>query len=405
MENLIKKLMLCGILLGLGQSLGRSAIANNHSTDPQKAAALPSIPVSQPISASQPIPTSGILPDATHSPFHQFLISSLILPLPPLLIPDLLLPPYDFPSFNSHRLDQELKLYTQYLRTYGAPDILIVGSSRSLQGLDPTALQAGLAKQGYPGLKVFNLGINGGTARVNELLLSKILASGQLPRLILWGDGSRAFNNGRPDITYNGIVASAGYRRVANGDSPIPAQARWDLPMLRAAATKALSAPAHSAPAAQPIAPDLNELGFEAISAVYNPETYYQRYPRVSGSYDADYQHFNLNGEQQAAAIAVARFAHDQKIPLVFVNLPLAADHLDSVRRSYEQQFRQSMQRLAQQEQFTFADLSQQSGLMQNSYFADPSHINRQGAKAIALHLAEMQSLPWQTLRSSSSQP
>ena len=392
--------MLLGILLGLGQSLGRSAIANNNSTNPQKAVAL------QQTIASQPIPASGILPDATSSPFHQFLISSLILPLPPLLIPDLLLPPYDFPSFNSHRLDQELRLYTQYLRTYGTPDILIVGSSRSLQGIDPAALQAGLAQQGYPGLKVFNLGINGGTARVNEVLFSKILASGQLPRLILWGDGSRAFNNGRPDLTYNGIVASPGYHRVANGDRPIPAQARWDLPMLRAAATKALSAPNQTAaPAAQPIAPDLNELGFEAISSVYNPETYYQRYPRVSGSYDADYQKFNLNGEQQAATIAVARFARSQNIPLVFINLPLAADHLDTIRRSYEQQFRQNMQRLAQQEQFTFADLSQQPNLIQNNYFADPSHINKQGARAIALHLAKMPSLPWEIFRSSSSQP
>ena len=397
--------MLLGILLGLGQSLGRSAIANNNSTDPQKAAALQSAALQQTV-ASRPVLASGI-PDATSSPFHQFLISSLILPLPPLLIPDLLLPPYDFPSFNSHRLDQELRLYTQYLRTYGTPDILIVGSSRSLQGIDPTALQAGLAQQGYPGLKVFNLGINGGTARVNELLLSKILASGQLPRLILWGDGARAFNNGRPDLTYNGIVASPGYHRVATGDRPIPSQARWDLPMLRAAATKALSAPnqSASAPAAQPIAPDLNELGFEAISAVYNPETYYQRYPRVSGSYDADYQKFNLNGEQQAATIAVARFARRQNIPLVFINLPLASDHLDMIRRSYEQQFRQNMQRLAQQEQFTFADLSQQPNLIQNNYFADPSHINQQGAKAIALHLAKMPALPWEIFRSSSSQP
>jgi hypothetical protein len=397
----MKKLMLLGILLGLGQSLGRSAIANNNSTDPQAAVALPKATV------LQSVPESGILPDSTSSPFHQFLISSLILPLPPLLIPDLLLPPYDFPSFNSHRLDQELKLYTQYLRTYGTPDILIVGSSRSLQGIDPTALQAGLAQQGYPGLKVFNLGINGGTARVNELLLSKILASGQLPRLILWGDGSRAFNNGRPDLTYNGILASPGYHRVANGDRPIPSQARWDLPRLRAAATKALSnqsASAQSAPA-QPIAPDLNDLGFEAIPAVYNPETYYQRYPRVSGSYDADYRNFNLNGEQQAATIAVARFARSQNIPLVFVNLPLAADHLDETRRSYEQQFQQSMQRLAQQEQFTFADLSQQPNLIQNNYFADPSHINQQGARAIALELAKMPSMPWGIFRSSSSQP
>ncbi|MBD3883823.1 hypothetical protein IFO70_18835 [Phormidium tenue FACHB-886] len=399
---MIKKLLLLGILLGVGQSLGRSAIANDTSTDPQTAndtrlSSTADVETSAPSSETQ----------TASSPLHRFLISNLILPLPPLLIPDLLLPPYDFSTFNSYRLDQELKLYTQYLRTQGTPDILIVGSSRSLQGIDPAALQEGLAQQGYPGLKVFNLGINGGTAQVNEVLLRQILTAEQLPRLIIWGDGSRAFNNGRPDLTYNGILASPGYQRVARGERPIPSQARWDLPVLRAAASKALSeasssaSSSGSAPAPQPIAPDLNELGFHTVTEVYDPKTYYQRYPFVPGTYDGDYQKFNLNGAQQAATVAVAQFARSQSIPLVFVNLPLTADYLDTTRRNYEQQFRQNMQQLAQQEQFIFADLSQQSSLMQNGYFADPSHINQHGARAIALHLTKMESIPWEMFRSS----
>ncbi|HEY9643752.1 MAG TPA: hypothetical protein V6C57_24900 [Coleofasciculaceae cyanobacterium] len=350
-------------------------------------------------------------PTSVNSSLRNFLLSTLILPLPPLLIPELLLPPYDFPSFNSHRLDQELRLYTQYLRAEGTPDVLIIGSSRSLQGIDPTALQESLVKQGYPQLKIFNLGINGGTAKVNELLLLRILTPEQLPRLIIWADGSRAFNNGRLDLTYNSIVASAGYQRLVKGDRPIPSYARWDLPLLRAAANKAVaeSQPASPAKAAPAIAADLDANGFQTVTDIYNPTLYYQRYPRVPGSYDADYQNFNLEGDQQAATVAIAQFAKSHNIPLVLVNLPLTADYLDPIRRNYEQQFRQHMQQLSQQEQFIFCDLSQQTDLMQNGYFADPSHINRYGARAIGTHLATVPFIPWDMFkadrRASGSEP
>jgi hypothetical protein len=382
--NVIRKLLLLGMLLALVQSLGKIALAKVDPADS---------PENSPqMSSDQAAEESRKSAATSNAPLHQLLLSTLVLPLPPLLIPDLLLPPYDFPSFNSHRLDQELRLYTQYLRTTGTPDILIVGSSRSLQGIDPTAMQAALIKQGYPKLKIFNFGINGGTAKVNELLLRRILASEQLPKLIIWGDGSRAFNNGRPDVTYNGIVASEGYRRLAKGDRPIPSHARWDLPVLRAAANKALSSTPSTA-AEHPS--DLNVSGFQAITAVYNPDIYYQQYPQVPGSYDADYQRFNLNGEQQKATIAIAQFAKRHNVPLVFVNLPLTADYLDQTRLSYEQQFRQSMQKLSRQETFIFCDLSQQRELMQNRYFADPSHINRAGAEAIGAYLTNMRSIPW----------
>lgn len=369
---MIRKLLLSGLLIALVQSpTGASA---------------------------QDTAQSAETPKAANSSLREFLLSTLILPLPPLLIPDLLLPPYDFPSFGSHRLDQQLHLYTQYLRTTGTPDVLIVGSSRSLQGIDPTALQSELVKRGYPKLKIFNFGINGGTAKVNELLLRQILAPEQLPRLIIWADGSRAFNNGRVDLTYSSILASEGYRRVVAGSRPIPSQARWDLPILRAAADKALPRSSTAA-----IAPDLDAYGFQSVTAVYNPDTYYERYPWVPGPYDADYINFNLEGGQKEATVAIAQFAQAQQIPLVLVNLPLTNDYLDGVRRNYEQQFREHMLRLSQQAKFIFCDLSQQQDLMQNGYFADPSHINRHGARAIGIYLASVPAIPWDMFRENSA--
>jgi hypothetical protein len=328
-------------------------------------------------------------------------LSSFILPLPPLVLPELLLPPYNFPSFNSQRLDQELQLYLQYLRTHGKPDILIVGSSRSLQGIDPTALEEALAAQGYPGLKVYNFGINGATAQVTNLLLQKILTPEQLPQLILWGDGSRAFNDGRPDQTYSQIVASAGYKRLARGDRPIPTRTTdWEIPTFVTTANKSLANSAAVAAAEGSIAVDLTHQGFQVVSEQYDPGRYYQRYPRVPGQYDNDYQNFNLSGKQTEATVSLATFARDHGITLVFVNLPLTPGFLDSVRKTHEAEFQQHMWQLARREQFMFCDLSQHPALVQNSYFADPSHINRHGARAVALQLAEDATIPWQITRS-----
>ena len=97
---------------------------------------------------------------------------------------------------------------------------MIIGSSRSLQGIEPTVLRDALATRGYRGLKVYNFGINGATAQVINLVMQKVLAPEQLPRILVWGDGSRAFNSGRLDITYNGIDC---FRRISppgSGRSP-----------------------------------------------------------------------------------------------------------------------------------------------------------------------------------------
>lgn len=365
--------------------------------------------------------------------------------------------PGSFPSFNSQRLDQQLRLYADYLQTVGRPDVLIVGSSRSLQGIDPTVLQQALASQGYPNLKVYNFGINGATARVIDLLLSQILTPDQMPRLLIWADGSRAFNSGRTDITYNSIVASAGYRLLTTGVYPIRPQLEAAFappcsePSLNETAENLPAAPSADAfyapfyalegsadrspaPVEMPpigearsdidlgcpppaldsiplesgtrtsIAVDLDRAGFQTVSARFNPATYYRRYPRVAGRYDTNYAPFRLVGEQTAATIAIAQFAQAQRIPLVFVNLPLSQDYLDRVRQRYEQQFRQHIQQLANRQGFIFRDLSQR-WRTQNDYFADPSHLNQNGARAVARQLAIDPAIPWQVALPPLSQP
>jgi hypothetical protein len=321
------------------------------------------------------------------------LLSNFLLPLPPLLLPDLLFPPYNFASFNSQRLDQELQLYYQYLQKNGKPDVMIIGSSRSLQGVDPSALGDALAAQGYGDVKVYNFGINGATAQVINLVLQKILTPEQLPRILVWGDGSRAFNSGRPDITYNGILASEGYRRVTLGDRPIPSRVFFTGQL--AAQVKAENKPNAS------IAPDLDAYGFNALTTRYDPQTYYQRYPWVPGQYDSNYLAFQLWGNQADATQAIAEFTRVQGIPLVFVSLPLTADYVaDGVRQNYEERFRLHMEELAAGKNFLFVDYHQHPELIRNEYFVDPSHINQDGARAVAAKLAADERMPWGRLRS-----
>jgi hypothetical protein len=79
---------------------------------------------------------------------------------------------------------------------------------------------------------------------------------------------------------------------------------------------------------------------------------------------------------------------------MTIVNLPVTWDYLDPTREWREVQFRQYM-RQASQRAFLWRDLSTQNRLMRNDYFADPSHLNRYGAAAVARALAADTHIPW----------
>jgi hypothetical protein len=359
--------------------------------------------------------------------------------------------PPAYPSFNSQRLNEQLFLYQQMLATSGSPDILIVGSSRALQGVDPIALQQGLAHQGYPGLKIYNFSVNGATAQVIDLVVRKILLQNlpqnQLPRLIIFADGVRAFNSGRVDRTYEAIVASPGYQMLLSGGNPLanatprktptqptnPSREYTHLTLNHQDSGNVLSTgyqavnhwfsavstvvtenyqrqkeraiwfpgfepppmPTLETAIAQQSPNLMQPTGFIPVTNRYDPTTYYQNYPRVPGLYDGDYSNFNLEGTQKAALSSLITYTKAQGIPFVFVNLPLNQDYLaDPLRQSSEQQFRQMMVALSQQRGFIFRDLGNQwPG--EHGNFADPSHLNRYGAFAVSLQLAQDETIPW----------
>lgn len=380
----------------------------------------------------------------------------------------------DYPTFNSRQLDRQLVVYQRYLEVNGPPDVLIVGSSRALRGIDPTQLKMALAEQGYAGVKIFNLGINGATVQVVDWLIRQVLPQEKLPKLILFADGARAFNSGRPDLTYNGILASQGYRTLASGTPPIagtiaakatsvqphpsgensnpvtentpqspsnPYQALNDrfnkvlggfsvaysqrdrlktrlreqlmalLPQQGLSSAGMLASSdslinSSSPPAAANSAPSLTSdgegmidiEGFLPLSIQFNPVTYYQKYARVPGDYDTDYEAFSLQGVQTEALVHLAEFTKTRQIPLVFVNLPLTQEYLDPIRKQHEQAFQAHLLSLAPQLGIAFRDLS---GALttQSNYFSDPSHLNRYGAYEVSRRLAQDVMIPWQVTR------
>ncbi|NMF66107.1 DUF1574 family protein [Brasilonema octagenarum] len=341
------------------------------------------------------------------------------------------------PSFNASQLDEQLILYKQRLAKTGhPPDVLIIGSSRALRGIDPVAISKSLATQGSQNIDVFNFGINGATAKVVDFVVRRVLKPSELPKLIIWADGARAFNSGREDITFSTIAASPGYQYVLQkaasteqetameeppqGESTYQAVDIWlskglatfsatyqkrdnlknllkqqlkYLPII-SNTNQAVTQKSHSKNPEDIQVQAVEFDGFLPLSTRFQPTTYYQKYSLVSGNYDNDYKYFRLQGEQNTALQTLLRFTQSQKITLVFVNMPVTAYYLDSVRSKYEQEFQQYMQSLAGKPNFIYQDLSQ-LWPKANDYFSDPSHLNRYGAYKISKKLANDPTIPW----------
>lgn len=354
------------------------------------------------------------------------------------------------PSFNARQLDEQLALYKQRLLKKGSPpDVLIIGSSRALRGVDPVALSKALVSQGYPNTDVFNFGINGATAQVVDFILRRVLKPSELPKLVVWADGSRAFNSGREDITFKTIAASPGYKQVLqqshdinnntdasnsaaettskettlktqNSSNGYQVVNEWlnqalshvsasyeqrdqakallnqklkSLPGLQENPQK-ITAKADNTNLEDDTQQSVDFDGFLGLSIRFKPATYYKKHPKVSGSYDNDYKYFLLGGEQDAALQAVLEFTESQKIPLVFVNMPLTAEYLDPARIKYEQAFQEYMLRLANRPNFIYRDISR-AWTKANDYFSDPSHLNRYGAYEVSKKLARDVLIPW----------
>ncbi|MEG4501622.1 hypothetical protein QUB05_31190 [Microcoleus sp. F10-C6] len=364
-----------------------------------------------------------------------------------------------FPTLRSEQLDDQIARYQEYIHLHKKPpDILIVGSSRALRGIDPAVLETALAASGYPGLKAYNFGVNGATLQVVDSIVRRILPPQQLPKLLVLADGARALNSGRPDLTFSAIASSEGYRQLSRGSflirtnqldaqesnpsakNPVATATELvhNLGQTQANVQQLVSQKLVEGSAiykkrdrlkgflrslANPSAPVATESpqtgvlgqqttenaqliaggkepsefqpnGFLPIDIRFNPDTYFQNHPKVSGYYDSDYQDFKLIGEQALALKNLIEFTKVRNINFVFVNMPLTEDYLDPVRTGYEQEFRQYMQELAAQSGLIFLDKSLLWPQARES-FSDPSHLNRYGAVAVSKRLAQDPMIPW----------
>lgn len=344
----------------------------------------------------------------------------------------------DIPSFNNRLVDEKLALYQQRVAQEGPPDVLIVGSSRAMRGVDPKALETALAAEGYSNIEVFNFGINGATAQVVDLLLRRVLTPKQLPKLVIWADGARAFNSSREDRTYEAIATSAAYQKLHGEDlTALKSNNQLTRPSQNFLATTIQDREAIvnrslgklsslypqrellktwlrqdlldsvKLPFLNPYT-DLNlaitnsesELvsidydGFLPLSVRFDPERYYQNHPRVTGAHDRDYDSFGLDGQQYTALNELLTFLQTHSIHLVFVNTPLTNEYLDPVRTKYEEKFRTHMLAEASDRGLIFLDYAQRWST-QYELFSDPSHLNRFGAYQVSQQLAKDTRIPW----------
>jgi hypothetical protein len=331
-------------------------------------------------------------------------------------------------SFNNYLLEQKLAQYQLHCSQQGVPDLLIVGSSRALRGLDPAVFRKNANLQAY------NFGINGATAQVVDLILRQLLKSEQLPKMVIWADGSRAFNSGRLDRTYDTIASSSGYRKLArtagfnSSNSPLlqaqsffqnvyqdvdtaidlqlaaisPAYhhrdrlkdlVRTSVPVV-AQLTNGENSSSSQDPAASVNERDIDANGFLPVQLKFDPTTYYQKYAKVTGDSDGDYANFQLQDRQDVALHQTMDLLNANKIKLVFVNLPLSDIYLDKSRRQHEATFKTYMQKLMDANKLTFVDMD---GLLSNRYehFSDPSHLNQTGAIAVSQYLTQTNAIQY----------
>lgn len=306
-----------------------------------------------------------------------------------------------FKSFGQAILDRQLLRFLAHEAAWGTPDLLIVGSSRALQGVDPRPLSDGSRE-------AFNLGVNGATAQVVDGLLRHVLRPEQLPRQVVWADGLRAFNDSRRDRTYEQLIASPGYAAALAGQRPkLPIEAvvvTWgcETPSRtrEGGLQEILSAlpslnPFSIAPAqaAQSASPDriwnrYGSRGFIAVSDRFDPSRYYRRFPKVLGRYDSDYRDLKLDGLQGKALDHVATYLQQQHVGLTVINLPLSSSYLDPIRQAAETAFDQRMTQQSAQSGFTFLNWVADRDLNGDRFFADPSHLNQAGAQAVSQRLA-----------------
>jgi len=337
-------------------------------------------------------------------------------------------------NFNIALFNEKLALLDwQITNKQRSPEVLIVGSSRALRGIDPSILEKTLISKGYKDISVFNLGIDGATAKVVNLQITQILSRPQLPRLIIWADGLRAFNSGRTDLTYDEIAASTGYKQLQetlknNGSNPEFASTNntsdaralnpvtqaintlfatsTKRPEIRASVVKSFDRNTHMLSNSEALlastmpstATALDSKGFVAFDVTFEPNIYFQKFPQVPGDYDLDYRNFEPSGAQFDAFANVVDFCRRNNIELLVVNMPLHATYLDGIRTRYEATFNRRMEELALREGFTYLDISQ---AIQNQaeLFSDPSHLNKQGAIAISKMLAQNPKIHWQSLK------
>ena len=304
---------------------------------------------------------------------------------------------YWMPGVN----DRSLNVYV-YQKEDVTPDVLIIGTSQILRGLDPELIDRSLtADLGRPttSYSVCQLGVS---CFANSVVFSDVVASNGSPRVVVFGASPSSLNANNGNIPkalryycslsdlmravswmttgsqWNGAAHGA-FRGFANlalygRHVVLPDQQRWMLNRLAKGRGRI------AVSSREPL-PRLSDL-----SAKARREKFYSMRSEVRFRYMS---RFCIGGAPEAGLLSSCRLARDRGIRMIIVNPPVTAEYR---RLAYPPQVALEYSRFIEEvitsEHVDFVDLDRGVVQLTEDDFMDFSHLNAVGAAKLSRYVA-----------------
>lgn len=298
----------------------------------------------------------------------------------------------DEPLWWHDRFTQRKELQMMRLRRRGGADIVLLGSSKVLLGLDPAAFHR------VTGLRCYNASIYRGLPGLSEAWLQDRVLPMLRPRFVLIGISPSEVNDNTPLNQQLGLYRSSrvfsagrlalGHRRAGQLSAavrlaPLLRQPRVVVRAMRSAARRPgswhLRAPAEIPGVLGPHGEGLNYL-----------DRTYGNGPRMRELYHQLAADYDDGGIQSGALRRMPLHVEQSGGRVVFIALPGSAEYIDDTFEGGRAAWEESKRRLALLAEETgcwLIDVS--AGFEDHSYYADMLHLNRTGRDAFSSRVAE----------------
>jgi hypothetical protein len=306
---------------------------------------------------------------------------------------------YWMPGIN----DRSLNIYA-YQRAGMTPDVLLVGTSRLLRGLDPltldTQLTAGLGRT----TTTYSVAQRGASCFTNSIVLSDVIASNGIPRIVILevspgslnaehGNLAKAYRyycslpelirsvprmkqgaqwNGAAHGVFRGFANLALYGR----HTLVPRQEhRWLLDRLAMGRGRT------------PDSPDQPVRRLSELDDTTRRERYYRMRTNLRFRY---LQRYQIGGPPETGLRSICRVAAEHGFQLVVLNPPVTPEYrrLARPKRVWEE-YNRFMSEFSGLDHVHLHDLDAGQLALSHDDFVDFNHLNADGARKLSVYVAE----------------